>query len=51
MLLDVIIYPKIVPNGMKVVKLGGSVITNKRAAGSRRPRASRRASAPSECCS
>lgn len=36
MLLEFIIYPKIVPNGMKVVKLGGSVITNKRAAGSRR---------------
>jgi isopentenyl phosphate kinase len=36
MLLDVIIYPKIVSKCMKVVKLGGSVITNKRAAGSRK---------------
>jgi len=33
---NVIIYPKIVPKCMKVVKLGGSVITNKRAAGSRK---------------
>jgi isopentenyl phosphate kinase len=36
MLLDVIIYPKIVAKCMKVVKLGGSVITNKRVAGSRK---------------
>jgi isopentenyl phosphate kinase len=35
-LLEFIIYPKGVSKGMKVVKLGGSVITNKKAAGSRK---------------
>ena len=36
MLLEFIIYPKIVAKCMKVVKLGGSVITNKKQAGSRK---------------
>ncbi len=36
MLLEFIIYPKNVAKCMKVVKLGGSVITNKRAAGARK---------------